>query len=111
MFTNSGHYFAFDKALERFGVKFVKQNIGERTMDAKELKLQISNVQSEWEWLDLLILEYYIYIYICILEIQTLSEKKGRVNKNYPDYKINIIFFRMIIHHAMHQTNKRVKRR
>ena len=26
--TREGHYFGFDEALKRFGVKFVKQNIG-----------------------------------------------------------------------------------
>ena len=42
--TNPGHYFAFDEALERFGVKFVKQNIEGKTMDNEKLKLQISSI-------------------------------------------------------------------
>ncbi len=45
--THSEHYFAFDEALERFDVKFVKQNIGGKTMDIEELKLQISSAQIE----------------------------------------------------------------
>ncbi len=56
--TRSGHYFAFDKVLKRFGVKFVKQNIGGKTIDTEELKLQISSAQIERERLDLLISEY-----------------------------------------------------
>ena len=38
---------SFDEALERFGVMFIKQNIGGKPMTAEELKLQISAVQSE----------------------------------------------------------------
>ena len=36
-----GHYFRFDKALERFGIKFIKQNIGENQMNEENLKAQI----------------------------------------------------------------------
>ena len=42
--TSSGHFFAFDEALERFSVKFVKQNIGGNCMNIDNLKLQISSV-------------------------------------------------------------------
>jgi len=56
--THPGHYFAFDEVLERFGIKFVKQNIGGKTIDIEELKLQISSAQIERERLDLLISEY-----------------------------------------------------
>ncbi|GES82336.1 hypothetical protein GLOIN_2v1474502 [Rhizophagus clarus] len=56
--TNSGHYFAFDEALERFRIKYIKQNIGGKTMDLEELKIQISSVQAERERLDLLIFEF-----------------------------------------------------
>ncbi len=42
--TSPGHFFAFDEALERFDVKFVKQNIRENYMDIENLKLQISSV-------------------------------------------------------------------
>ena len=45
--THPGHYFAFDEALERFGVKFVKQNIGGKILNDEELKSQISSVQIE----------------------------------------------------------------
>jgi len=45
--TQSGYYFTFDKALERFGIKFVKQNIRRKIMSNKELSLQISSVQIE----------------------------------------------------------------
>ena len=37
-----GHFFGFDEALERFGVKFIKQNISGNYMDPEELKLQIN---------------------------------------------------------------------
>ena len=48
----------FDEALERFGVKFVKQNIGGNYMDPEELKLQISSIQAERDRLTLLLSEY-----------------------------------------------------
>ena len=56
--TRPGHYFAFDEALEQFGVKFVKQNIGGNRMDIDNLKSQISSVQTERERLTLLLSEY-----------------------------------------------------
>ena len=48
----------FDEALERFGVKFVKQNIGGNYIDPEELKLQISSTQSERDRLTMLLSEY-----------------------------------------------------
>ena len=56
--TSSEYFFAFDEALERFGVKFVKQNIGGNCMDIDNLKLQISSVQAERDRLSLLLSEY-----------------------------------------------------
>ena len=44
--TKKGHYFAFDEALEFFGVKYVKQNI-KKVISDEDLKLQIKAVQSE----------------------------------------------------------------
>src|SRR5207245_9087627 len=44
--TREGHYFGFDEALERFGVKFVKQNIDGNRMDEENLKAKISSVQN-----------------------------------------------------------------
>jgi len=45
--TNSDHFFAFNKALERFGVKYVKQNIGKNLSNSEDLKQRISSIQSE----------------------------------------------------------------
>lgn len=56
--TRPGHYFAFDEGLERFGVQYVKQNIGNTLGNSDELDLQISSVQSERERLNLLLREY-----------------------------------------------------
>jgi hypothetical protein len=45
--TNEGHYFAFDEALEFFGVQFVKQNLTKRIISEENLKCQITAIQSE----------------------------------------------------------------
>ncbi|RHZ75100.1 hypothetical protein Glove_217g174 [Diversispora epigaea] len=50
--------FAFDEALEAFGVKYIKQNINGNTIDEKNLKNQIKACQDERERIDLLISEY-----------------------------------------------------
>jgi hypothetical protein len=56
--TREGHYFAFDEALETFGVKFVKQNMTGRATNVENLKQNIESVQAEYERLDLLISEF-----------------------------------------------------
>ena len=56
--TRPEHFFGFDEALERFGVKFIKQNISGNYMDNEELKSQISSVQTERERLTMLLSEY-----------------------------------------------------
>jgi len=56
--TNPGHFFAFDKTLERFGVKYVKQNIGKNLGNGEDLKQRIGSIQSERERLDVLLNEY-----------------------------------------------------
>ena len=56
--TSSGHFFAFDEALERFGVKYVKQNIGKNPGNDEDLKQRISSIQTERERLDVLLNEY-----------------------------------------------------
>jgi hypothetical protein len=56
--TQEGHFLAFDEALERYGVKFVKQNIGGNPIDQEQLKLQIQSVQAERERLELLVSGY-----------------------------------------------------
>ena len=56
--TQPGHFLGFDEALERFGVKFVKQNIGGNYMDPEELSAQISSVQAERDRLTMLLSEY-----------------------------------------------------
>ena len=56
--TPPGHYFAFDEALEQFGVSFVKQNIRGKLVDSNDLRQQISSVQAEKDHLTLLVSEY-----------------------------------------------------
>ncbi|RHZ51289.1 hypothetical protein Glove_481g108 [Diversispora epigaea] len=52
------HYFAFDEALETFGVKFVKKNIIGNVIDVNNLKLQVKAVQSEHDRIGILLSEY-----------------------------------------------------
>jgi len=56
--TCEGHYYAFDEALETFGVKFIKQNITGNICDNETLKRQIKASQAERERMDLLIGEF-----------------------------------------------------
>lgn len=56
--TRPGHCFAFDEALEQFGVTFIKQNIGSAKQSIDDLKLQIMSIQAERDHLNLLISEY-----------------------------------------------------
>ncbi|PKK58017.1 hypothetical protein RhiirC2_796988 [Rhizophagus irregularis] len=56
--TNPGHFFAYDEALEIFGVKFVKQNVTRIPTDSEELKLKIKATQLEKERTDMLICDY-----------------------------------------------------
>ncbi|PKK56905.1 hypothetical protein RhiirC2_799074 [Rhizophagus irregularis] len=51
-------YFRFDKALETFGVRFIKENISGNVINKKNLKSQIKASQSERKRIDLLISEY-----------------------------------------------------
>ena len=44
--------------MERFGVKYVKQNIGKNPGNDEDLKQQISSIQTERERLDVLLNEY-----------------------------------------------------
>ncbi|CAB4431568.1 unnamed protein product [Rhizophagus irregularis] len=53
-----GHYFAFDEALETFGVKFIKQNITGNVVDDNKLKLQVKAAQSERDRIGILLSEY-----------------------------------------------------
>ena len=56
--TQEGYYFAYDKALETFGVKFVKQNMTGWATDSDNLIKNIKAIQSKYERLDLLISEF-----------------------------------------------------
>ena len=56
--TCEGHYYAFDEALETFGVKFIKQNITGNICNNETLKRQIKASQAERERMDLLIGEF-----------------------------------------------------
>ncbi|RGB22279.1 hypothetical protein C1646_748562 [Rhizophagus diaphanus] len=55
----TSHYFAFDEALEIFGVKFIKQNITGNVVDDNKLKLQVKAVQSERDHIEILLSEYF----------------------------------------------------
>jgi hypothetical protein len=78
--TREGHYFGFDEALERFGVKFVKQNIGGNRMDENNLKAQISSVQDERDRLNILLSEY-VGDAILIREERTVKSRKDSLWK------------------------------
>ena len=56
--TKESHYYAFDEALETFGVKFIKQNITGNVINEENLKRQIKAAQSERERIDLLFSEF-----------------------------------------------------
>ena len=56
--TRDGHYFAFNKALETFGVKFIKQNITGNIVNEENLKQQIKSAQNEKERMELLFDEF-----------------------------------------------------
>ncbi|UZO09619.1 uncharacterized protein OCT59_029835 [Rhizophagus irregularis] len=56
--TSPGHFFAYDEALETFGVKFVKQNVTRIPADGEELKLRIKATQLEKERTEMLICDY-----------------------------------------------------
>ena len=56
--TSEGHYYAFDKALETFGVKYIKQNITGNVINEENLKRQIKAAQTEREKIDLLLAEF-----------------------------------------------------
>jgi hypothetical protein len=56
--TREGRYFAFDEALERFGVKFIKNNIGGDLINPENLRRQIQGAQAEKERLNKMIAEF-----------------------------------------------------
>ena len=56
--TREGHYYAFDEALETFGVKYIKQNITRNVINEENLKRQIKAAQTERERIDLLLAEF-----------------------------------------------------
>ncbi|RHZ81740.1 hypothetical protein Glove_117g506 [Diversispora epigaea] len=56
--TRDGHYFAFDEALETFGVKFIKENMTGNIVSEDNLKRHIKSAQSEKERMDLLFSEF-----------------------------------------------------
>ena len=74
--------FGFDKALETFGVKYVKQNITGNTIDEKSLKDQIKACQDERDRIDLLLYEY--------LDNKSVS-KTERANKSRRESLWNLI--------------------
>ena len=45
--TREGHYFAFDEALEFFGVKYIKQSMTQRIITEDNFKRHIKSAQSE----------------------------------------------------------------
>ncbi|RIB03902.1 hypothetical protein C2G38_2048881 [Gigaspora rosea] len=56
--TQEGHYFAFDEALETFGIKFLKENMTGCATNLENLELNIKAAQTEYVRLNLLISEF-----------------------------------------------------
>jgi hypothetical protein len=56
--TKDEHYLGYDEALERFGVKFVKQTIVGNTMDKENLKSNIRSAQTIHERLNTVLSEF-----------------------------------------------------
>ncbi|GET00647.1 hypothetical protein GLOIN_2v1474502 [Rhizophagus clarus] len=56
--TRDGHFYAFDEALETFGVKYIKENITGNIYNIENLKRQIKAAQAERERMDLLFGEF-----------------------------------------------------
>ncbi|RIB00931.1 hypothetical protein C2G38_2051275 [Gigaspora rosea] len=56
--TQEGHYFAFDEALETFGIKFLKENMTGCATNLENLELNIKAAQTEYDRLNLLISEF-----------------------------------------------------
>lgn len=56
--TGANHYFAFDEALETYGVKFIKQYLTKKPMDDETLKLQMKSAQSEQQRINSLVSEF-----------------------------------------------------
>ncbi|RHZ56362.1 hypothetical protein Glove_402g38 [Diversispora epigaea] len=70
-----GHYFAYDEALETFGVKFIKQNITGDVINIENLKNQIKSVQNERDRIGILLSEY--------LDDPTVSTGNRAINQRY----------------------------
>ncbi len=56
--TREGHFYAFDEALETFGIKYIKKNITGNVYNNENLKRQIKAAQAERERMDLLFGEF-----------------------------------------------------
>jgi len=80
--TKEGHYLGFDEALETFGVKFVKQNIGGDLTNPDNLMTQIQGVQSERERLEKLLSEF--------LDDPTVYGRDDRATKSRKDALWNL---------------------
>ncbi|PKC17135.1 hypothetical protein RhiirA5_369304 [Rhizophagus irregularis] len=69
------HFFAYDEALETFGVKFIKQNISGNVINMESLKLQIKSAQTERDQIGILLSEY--------LNDPTASTGNHAINQRY----------------------------
>ncbi|GES94350.1 hypothetical protein GLOIN_2v1829825 [Rhizophagus clarus] len=76
--TSPRHFFAYDEALETFGVKFVKQNVTRIPTDSEELKLKIKATQLEKERTDMLICDY-IGDYIQSSKPRNIQSRKEKI--------------------------------
>ena len=56
--TRDGHFYAFNEALETFGVKYIKENITGNIYNNENLKRQIKAAQAERERMNLLFGEF-----------------------------------------------------
>ncbi len=70
-----GHFFAYEKVLKTFEVKFIKQNISRNIINIKNLKMQIKSVQIERDRIRVLLSEY--------LNNLTASIRNHAINQRY----------------------------
>ncbi|KAF0333074.1 hypothetical protein F8M41_017063 [Gigaspora margarita] len=73
--TKELHYFAFDEALETYGVKFIKQNITGNVTDQQTMILKIKAIQSEKDHLSTLLAEYVDDV-VMSQNIHTIKSRK-----------------------------------
>ncbi|PKK66459.1 hypothetical protein RhiirC2_784759 [Rhizophagus irregularis] len=93
--------FSFDKALETFRMKFIKQHVNGNVIDEKNLKDQIKGIQDERERIDLLMSKYLGDHSISSEVSPTEIHKEGldRLIACYPDGlgRIKKVYFQEVL--------------